>query len=35
MKGKKKELATMSGKMGMRNNEATAKKRVMDLMGIM
>lgn len=34
MNGKKKELATMSGKAGMRNRAARAKNLVMDLMGI-
>jgi hypothetical protein len=35
MNGKKNELATISEKTGTRNNEARAKKRVMDFMGIM
>ena len=34
MNGKKKELATISGKNGIRNNGARAKNRVMDLRGI-
>lgn len=35
MNGKKNELATMSGKTGTRNNAVRAKKRLIDLIGMM